>query len=152
MNCIDLRQQFGSRYRIGHDPAAKHEPGGMNDPWLYTIPCKYGEVYPYGGECLAFHCKGTQMRGIIKRAFPDFKIQNWSDPKDGDAIFVFHVDRFPKLAKIIKPRVRRYLSESQRQRIAEMPRKDGHFIRLNETAFVKSEGTPAEASIETGKS
>jgi len=133
--CINLKEQFRKQYRIGHDPAAKHEPGGMADPWLYTIPCKYGEIYPYGGERLALHCQGSTMRQTIKRRFPKFEIQNWSD--DGEATFLFHVDDFEKLAKLVRPKRkpgRRKLSDGEREKLIEMGRE--HRFKGKSTGFL----------------
>ena len=50
---IDLRERFGSRYRIERDPAAKDEPGGRKDPWFYVIPCRKGHIYPHSFDRLA---------------------------------------------------------------------------------------------------
>lgn len=115
MLCVDLKERFGDRYRIAYDPAAALERGGKSNPWYYIIRCKFGEVHPYGGQMLAFHCRGSKMRGIIKREFPDFEIQSWTD--DEEAVFLFHVDRFPELAKIIRPRRSRKLSEEHRRKL-----------------------------------
>jgi len=150
MTCIDLKREFGSRYRIGLDPAAKHEPGGTHDPWMFTIRCQYGEIYPYGGEKLAFHCTGNIIRRKLKEAFPDMEISNWSD--DGEAIFIFHVDQFAEVAKFAKPRQRRQVSESERRRLAEIGRETQFSLAMRDRIGVKSEATPGEATVETGKS
>jgi hypothetical protein len=45
MQPIDLKARYGDTYRIQHDPAAFHEPGGRKDPRLYVIPCRRGHIY-----------------------------------------------------------------------------------------------------------
>ena len=137
MNCIDLKQRFGHRYRVTHDEAAKHERGGLQDRWFQIISCKFGKIYPYGGNKLAFHCQGSKMRGIIKRTFPEFVVVNWTD--DEEAIFVFHVDRLPELAKYIRPRRRRKVSESDKRRLAEMSKKYSPFASIKGGTSVRNE-------------
>jgi hypothetical protein len=41
---IDLRKTFGSRFRIGHDPAAVTRTE-RNDPWMMLL-CERGIIYP----------------------------------------------------------------------------------------------------------
>jgi hypothetical protein len=137
MTCVNLKEQFGSRYRIAYDPAAVLERGGKSNPWYYVIPCKFGEIHPFGGEMLAFHCRGSKMRGIIKREFPDFEIESWTD--DEEAIFIFPADRLPELAKIIKPRRRRQVSGSERQRLSEMGSKSRFSTAINAGTSVRNE-------------
>lgn len=150
MPCVDLKECFGKKYRIGHDPAAEIEPGGMHDPWLYTIRCQFGEIYPYGREKLAFHCTGTIIRQKIKEAFPDMEVSNWSD--DGEAIFIFHVDRLLEIAKFAKPRRKRQVSESERQRLAELSRKFSPFTSTRDRIGAKKGGGSGGTPIGTEKS
>lgn len=44
MNCVNLLEQFGHRYRIGFDPAynAKGRHRGKLDAWMMLIPCQRG--------------------------------------------------------------------------------------------------------------
>jgi len=150
MNCIDLKDLFSKKYRIGHGPAAKHEPGGMSDPWYFTIRCQFGEIYPYGGEKLAFHCTGAIVRQKIKQAFPDMEISNWTD--DGEACFIFHVDQLLKVLKFAKPRRRRQVSESEKERLAKIGCETQFSMAMRDRIGVKSEGSSGEATSETEKS
>ena len=52
--CINLRERFGQQYRIGFDEAAE----GKNDPWMMTIPCRWGIIYRHGAEMLALEMDG----------------------------------------------------------------------------------------------
>jgi len=132
--CVNLKVRFGDKYHIGFDMVARK---GTNDPWMFTIPCKYGEVYPQGGERLAFHCRGTIMRGTIKRKFPNFEVRNWTD--DGEAILVFFSDQFGDLAKVIKPKRKRRLSEEEKQRLAKVGLKSRFATAINDSHSVKVE-------------
>jgi len=116
INCVDLKQRLGDRYRIIHDEAAKDEPGGLKDPWYCVIPCKFGEIYPYGGELLAFHCTSSVIRGKVLRAYLDkVDVQNWTD--DGEAVLLFHVELFHEIAKLARPRRKKQLSENHLRRL-----------------------------------
>jgi hypothetical protein len=46
LDCIDLKDRFGREFRITWDPAAGERSA---DPWMMTMPCRKGEIYPHGG-------------------------------------------------------------------------------------------------------
>jgi hypothetical protein len=113
--CLNLRKLYGDRYRIVLDPAAEYEPSGRRDPWLFIIPCKYGEIYPHGGDLLAVMVVGVyKVPEMRKLELPSH--QNG----DGEAVFLFTQNQFTQVAKVVKPRKRRRLSEKDRGRLAEM--------------------------------
>jgi hypothetical protein len=51
MECINLQEQFGTRYRIAFDAAysPKHVPRDRLDLWTMQMPCERAVVYPHGG-------------------------------------------------------------------------------------------------------
>ena len=55
--CIDLRERFGQKYRIGFDEAVETK----NDPWMMTIHCRWGTIYPHGAELLALVATGAWL-------------------------------------------------------------------------------------------
>src|SRR4029078_848770 len=62
MSCVDLKALAGKRYKLGVDLAyyAEYgEHGRVIDPWLLTIPCMHGEIYPHGKETLGFSSNGV---------------------------------------------------------------------------------------------
>ena len=63
MNCINLQEQFGTRYRVTFDPAysPKHVPRDKLDPWAMLIPCQRGTVYPHGGDLLTVEVEGRRV-------------------------------------------------------------------------------------------
>ncbi len=87
--CLNLRELYGKRYRITHDPAAECEPNGKRDPWLFVIPAKFGEIYPYGGHKLA-----VMVLGIYK--VPEMRKLGLPIHQDGDkeAVFLFTQNQF----------------------------------------------------------
>lgn len=52
--CINLAERFGRRYRIGWETEGKTKSEWPREdwPWLMELRCRYGKVYPLGGEIL----------------------------------------------------------------------------------------------------
>jgi hypothetical protein len=63
MECINLQEQFGTRYRVTFDAAysPKHVPRDKLDPWTMQVPCERGTVYPHGGDLLAVEVEGRRV-------------------------------------------------------------------------------------------
>ena len=63
MECINLQEQFGTRYRVTFDGAynPKHVPRNKLDPWSMQLPCERGVVYPHGGDLLAVEVEGRRV-------------------------------------------------------------------------------------------
>jgi hypothetical protein len=110
MKCVDLKNVFGRRYKIRADPSA----GPRNiDPWYWVIPCRLGEIYPYGGELLcALVRKGRISESI--RSWPELTILQDADDA---VVFRFHVDNFEKVAERVGARKRRQVSSETMKRI-----------------------------------
>jgi hypothetical protein len=97
MTCIDLRERFGAKYRIGHDPARR--PGESFDPWLLVIRCKNGEIYPFGGTTLAVDVEEGH-RNIRKRlkGLPCCRVHQRGHDF---ACYLFDVEDFETVAQIV---------------------------------------------------
>jgi hypothetical protein len=108
--CLNLRELFGDRYKIDHDPAA-WTASERADPWMMTLPCARGVIYPHGPDTLALEVDGR--RGIAAKvaAIPGVTL---AQDGDWEKTFLFHVDLFERIAAIVKPRRRRQLSPEQR--------------------------------------
>lgn len=118
--CIDLKAEFGKRFKIGHDPAYAGEYGENGrtaDPWLVLLECRNGHIYPHGGEYLA---AATNGRGSAARALASLPcvevLQDGADGINGK----FHIRDFAAVAKVMKPRRRR--AQSPEQRAASLER------------------------------
>lgn len=112
--CVNLKDTFGSQFRIIYDPVSGPKPS--KDPWMMMIPCKYGEIYPHGGTRLTFECRSGKIIGQLRR-HPKFTIKQ---DGDGEASFLFEADDLPLLEDELQPKKRRVVSEAQRERLAEM--------------------------------
>jgi hypothetical protein len=122
MDCINLRERFGDRYRVRHEESHHHQYGDharVDDPWLQIIACRHGHIYPQGGKMLA---ASTNKRGSVAGAL--VRLECTTILQDGgDGVNVaFHVDHFDEVAAILKPRRKRQVSDKERTRLAAMGR------------------------------
>lgn len=100
MNCINLRERFGERFRIVFDEA--HTRG--DDPWLQVIPCQHGHIYPHGGELLGI---ATNSRGPVARSLARMKGVRVVQDGDDGINAVFPVTMFDRVAALVEPYRRR---------------------------------------------
>src|SRR5712692_6269018 len=108
--CINLRERFGEQYRIGFAEAAE----GRNDPWMMTIPCRWGTIYPHGGEMLALDLDGHPRVAKQVAAIPGIVLhQDGNDEKT----FLFPVGLFDQVAAFVEPKKLRRLSEEHKAKL-----------------------------------
>lgn len=112
--CPDLKALSAGQYRVLREETYAAEHGNRAraaDPWLLTIPCRHGHIFPFGAGMLA---ASTNRRGGIAgqlAALPGCRVHQ--DGDDGLTV-VFPAAMFKAVAAIIKPRRRRRWSEAQR--------------------------------------
>ncbi len=126
MECINLKDLFGDRYKVTFEEshAAEHGSDGWTpDPWLMVIRCRRGEICPWGGDMLAACTNSRQMANKIA-GLPFAEMLQ--DGDDGGNVG-FPVDHFEAVAKIMRPHRRPQLSPERRAELAEAMR------RINET-------------------
>lgn len=114
LECVNLQQEFGDRYRVGHDPASTPR-GATENPWCQRIPTRSGEIYPFGNETLIVEVEGhNYLKARLSR------LDCCEIHQDGDDFgsFKFHVSDFDRIAEVVKPRRKRQISEEERQRLA----------------------------------
>jgi hypothetical protein len=104
---IDLRAEFGHRWKIGLDEAAR---GRWSDPWLYTIECQHGEIFPWGDEKLAASTAGPGA--VANRLVRLADVEVVHDGSDG-ATVVFYRRSIRAVASLMKPRRARKASPAQ---------------------------------------
>lgn len=116
-DCIDLKERFGHKYKIGKDPAyaAEYGPNAWtHDPWLLTLECRNGHIYPHGGDYLA---AATRGRGTVATALAKLPcVEVVQDGADGINA-KFHVKDFAAVADLMKPRRKRKLTDEQRAKL-----------------------------------
>lgn len=116
-DCIDLKERFGDRWRIGRDESFSYQ---STDPWRHLILCKYGEIYPYGGRllcCLIVRQTkqgASRMADKVLREVPG----SWLH-QDGDVekVIVFEVDYLEIVAGILRAKVRHRLSAAHKEKL-----------------------------------
>jgi hypothetical protein len=101
---IDLKQCFGQRFRIVRDPAASER---SQDPWYWVIPCRYGEIYPLGGQMVAAMVASIRVALELERRTPG--LCRYQTAEDA-IVFVFEVGLVEVVAARIGARRRRTLS------------------------------------------
>jgi hypothetical protein len=106
--CPNLRDLFGDRFKIGHDPtvATRSE---KRDPWMQTIPCRFGVIYPHGPGRLALEMDHHPSKARRVAAILDVRLH-----QDGEheKTFTFPVELFEQVAQVVWPR-RKYRSSSR---------------------------------------
>jgi len=116
---VDLRELAAERgYRYGWDASydAKGKHHDNRDPWYVVLPCRFGVVYPVGGDTLAaevLHHPGAAKK---LRALPGVRV--FTEGDDG-VTFRFPAALFDQVAGVLRPRKRRRLSDDQRRACAE---------------------------------
>ena len=124
MKCIDLKKQFGERYRIEYEESYLADRGDgarAKDPWLYVIRGKFGHVYPHGKSTLTVSVDGHPNIAAKFRRLKYLTVIQ--DGDDGELTAIFDVDNFERIAIIMKLRRRPRLSSEQRIRMAERMRR-----------------------------
>ncbi len=118
-DCVNLQERFGRRYRIRHEESYHAQHGAKArrpDPWLLEIECRYGHIYPHGGNLLAASIDGfPKVASRLRRLKCCRVIQ---DGDHGELTVILDVVDLPKVVRIIRPRQRRQLSARQRAELA----------------------------------
>ena len=107
MTCIDLRERFGRKYKIGRDQAYYAQYGRrarVHDPWYDLVLCRHGEIFPWGGRLLA---ASTTKNGPVANRLRAAGFCRVVQDGDDGVTAVFDLNDFPKVAAIMRPRHRR---------------------------------------------
>lgn len=105
--CIDLRETYGHKWKIGLDEAAR---GRWTDPWNFVVLCKHGHICPWGGDVLA-GCSaepGVTAKRLLR--LPGVTVVH--DGTDG-ATVTFPESKLSSVAKVLRPRRVRQASDAQ---------------------------------------
>jgi len=116
--CINLRERFGRRYRVEYEESYFAEYGSharVEDPAYMILLCKYGHIYPAGGNLLAASVDGHPIVANRLGRLPCCRVEQ--DGDFGELTVVFDVADFDTVARIMRPRRRRRLSAAHRDRL-----------------------------------
>ena len=104
---IDLRAEYGHRWKIGLDAAAG---GRWSDPWNFQILCRHGEICPWGNGLLA---ASTHHAGAVANRLLSLEgIEAIHDGDDGASV-TFPISKLKEVAKVMKPRTARHANPAQ---------------------------------------
>jgi len=135
MDCVNLKERFGRRYRVVYEESYHAERGQhahTDDPWLQIIPCRLGHIFPWGGSTLA---ASTNTRGPTARKLAALDFTTVAQDGDDGLTVIFPVEHFAKVAKILRPHCRRRLTAAQKAAAIE---------RLAKYAFLPAPKRPVE--------
>ena len=113
--CVNLLERFGTEFRITFDEAYDAKHRHTLDPWTIEIPCRFGVIYPHGGDRLAVEC---DRHPVANRQLRELGLQIWQDGAV-ETTFVFPVDLFEAVAAIVQPKRRRRLGEEHKRKLIE---------------------------------
>jgi hypothetical protein len=119
--CTNLKAIFGHRHRVAYEESYRADRGDgarATDPWLQIIPCRYGHIFPHGGNLLAASVDGHPNVAGVLRKLPCCRVHH--DGDFGELTVVFDVDHFDDVAAVIQPRRRRQVSTAERDRLRSM--------------------------------
>ena len=114
VSCVDLKEEFGDRYRITKDESYWAEHGKnawTHDPWYLIMPCRVGHIFPHGGTTLGISLDGHPV--IAKRLARMKRCRVHQPGADGTTL-LFDLADFQQVAEIVRPHRRPRLSETQR--------------------------------------
>ncbi len=120
-DCINLKEHFGSTYRLDVDESYFATTGAKKncclDPWLYQLRGSCGHICPWGGELLAVCLDPGQTKPAKRLMKEPWVIEHASQIGDnGEVNAVFHVDHIEEAAVYARLYRRPQLSVEERQR------------------------------------
>ena len=138
MKCVNLKERFGKRFKVGYEESYYVEHGDqawVDDPWLQMILCRYGHVFPHGGNMLAASTDKAGRTARKLKALPGVIVHQ--DGDDGVTV-LFPMERFDEVAAIMLPKRRRRLSEAAKVRLVEAGAKTRfqHGVRSRKSSAV----------------
>ena len=111
MCCPNLRELFGSKYRVWR------EVPHVRDLWNDYIPCRLGHICCWGPGLLAACTNPRHWRIDARLKELDF-VTVVQDGSDGVNV-TFPVERFDNIAEIMRPKMRRILSEEHKRELVD---------------------------------
>lgn len=126
MNTINLKKEYGRRYRVTMDgDYDKTEEGRL---WCQEIVGKYGKIYPYGENMLALSMDSTTMSKRVLALGDSVKIKAGVICAHSEFVLTFSPHQIHDVAKLIRARKKRSLSDKNRKEAIERLKK---FMAIN---------------------
>jgi len=138
---VDLRVKFGDRYRIAWEAGGSTRSAWPKPErsWLLELLCRYGIIYPHGGEILSAWTDHPRIGRELERLRCVPRSRG-----DLETVAVFPVDDATDVFRILKLCRRRCLSDTQRAQTADLlarARLERHRESLSESEFLAAAST-----------
>lgn len=112
MECIDLKERFGKRYRTFWE--GDEVVLGAERAWSRELRGKHGTIHPLGGTRLAAEVTSNQIANRLMREGHTPFVE-----LDEGAVFHFDVANYKPFFKALRLRTKKNLTPEQRQAIAD---------------------------------
>jgi len=117
MGCVDLRPWAkDNRYRYRLEESYKAESNGHvkgDGRWFVEVLCKYGLIYPKGGDILLAY-----VTSGVKRHLAAMGLEHHQHDGNNE-VFRFPVSRLDEVAALLKPRRRKTISPEHLQALRD---------------------------------
>jgi hypothetical protein len=111
---IDIRRCYGHKYRVISEDLNSRN----SDAWAWTIPAARGHLYLHSPDRLGAATNGRRVGRILAR-LSGVRIEQEAD--DGLNLS-FPVEQFKAVARVMRPKRRRQISERERRRLTDVGR------------------------------
>jgi hypothetical protein len=113
--CVDLEALFGDQYRLRKeaDGVTWFETPEHERPWLLELACRYGIVYPHGGDVLAVTVTSRRI-GRQVSTLPCIV----SRRGEVELVVTFHVGDAEQVLALLRPYRAHVMTEARRQALA----------------------------------
>jgi|SRR5215467_2915339 len=105
-DCIDLRswaKTHSYRFRYEESYLAELPQYRGDGRWYAEIPCRYGLIYPKGGDTLLAYCN-SGIKARVAALSPDI---GYHQTDGNNEILMFRSELLDKVSKVLKPRRKR---------------------------------------------
>ncbi|WP_146372621.1 hypothetical protein [Symmachiella macrocystis] len=141
-DCVGLMEQYGERYRVTFDPVI--DPHGRQrdkiDPILQVLKCRFGEIYPQGGDLLVIELRNHPS---IARQLKESGCCQVHQEGEGEIWLLFQAEHFEAVAEIVKPHRRTQISDERRRELAK------HVQLFNVSSSIKQRGFDVRINAST---
>ena len=115
--CVDLKATFGHRYRVERDEsygAESPERRKVEAAWLTVIPCRFGQIFPWGGQRLAAYSSAGAVKRRQLEQLGCVQVAQGGGAGCPEVIVTFDLADFDAVAAVLQPRKRRQYSPEAR--------------------------------------
>lgn len=143
---VNLAERFGGKYRVTYEESYHAQYGAqarIDDPWLQVIIGRWGHIFPLGGGMLGVSTNscGPTANRLKMLSFCTILL----DGDDGLTL-AFHIEHLHEIAKIIRARTTRRLSESRRAALIAAG-KATHFKKKSNGGPARDNGAGGQADV-----